>query len=87
MILLFANTDTLFIFISISIIGGGQVCEMWGFSNGYGNNFDSMYVPFKCDDIGGSAYEGYFAYVFDHFTLRPVLYGAGQAPQFVLTKI
>ena len=44
------------------VIAGGRVCEMWGYSNGYGNNFDSQYIPFQCDDIGGKAYEGYIAF-------------------------
>jgi len=66
---------------------GGQVCEMWGFTNGYGNNFDSQYIPFRCDDIEGDAYEGYIAYVFDQYLLTPVFYGAGQAPQIVLRKV
>jgi hypothetical protein len=60
---------------------------MWGFTNGYGNNFDSQYIPFRCDDIEGDAYEGYIAYVFDHYLLNPVFYGAGQAPQIVLRKV
>jgi hypothetical protein len=66
------------------VTAGGQVCEMWGYTNGYGNNFDSQYIPFRCADIGGDAYEGYIAYVFDHRLLTPVFYGAGQAPQIVL---
>jgi len=69
------------------VTAGGQVCEMWGFTNGYGNNFDSQYIPFRCDDIEGDAYEGYIAYVFDHLLLTPVFYGAGQAPQIVLRKV
>jgi len=69
------------------VTAGGQVCEMWGYTNGYGNNFDSQYIPFRCDDIGGDAYEGYIAYVFDHRLLTPVFYGAGQAPQIVVRKV
>ena len=62
----------------------GKVCEMWGFSNGYGNNFESQYVPFRCDNI---AYEGYIAFVFNHYKLTPVTNGIGQAPQIVLRKV
>lgn len=60
---------------------------MWGYTNGYGNNFDSQYIPFLCDDIGGDAYEGYITFVFDHFLLTPVLDGIGQAPQIVLKRL
>ena len=70
-----------------NVTAGGQVCEMWGYTNGYGNNFDSQYIPFQCDDIGGDAYEGYIAFVFDHFLLTPVLDGIGQAPQIVLKRL
>jgi len=69
------------------VTAGGQVCEMWGFTNGYGNNFDSQYIPFRCDDIEGDAYEGYIASVFDHFLLTTVTDGIGQAPQIVLRKV
>lgn len=69
------------------VTAGGRVCEMWGFSNGYGNNFDSQYIPFQCDDIGGKAYEGYIAFVFDHFLLVPVTDGIGLAPQIVLKRV
>mmetsp|Transcript_15042 Transcript_15042/g.25404 ORF Transcript_15042/g.25404 Transcript_15042/m.25404 type:complete len:312 (-) Transcript_15042:96-1031(-) len=69
------------------VTAGGKVCEMWGFSKGYGNNFDSQYVPFRCDDIEGDAYEGYIAFVFDHYLLTPVTDGIGQAPQIVLRKV
>jgi len=69
------------------VTAGGKVCEMWGFSKGYGNNFDSQYIPFRCDDIEGDAYEGYIASVFDHFLLTTVTDGIGQAPQIVLRKV
>lgn len=69
------------------VTAGGKVCEMWGYTNGYGNNFDSQYVPFHCDDIGGDEYEGYIAFVFDHRLLTPVTDGIGQAPQLVLRKV
>ncbi len=69
------------------VTAGGRVCEMWGYSNGYGNNFDSQYIPFQCDDIGGDAYEGYIAYVFDHYLLRHVTDGIGLAPQIVLKRV
>ena len=69
------------------VTAGGRVCEMWGFSNGYGNNFDSQYIPFQCDDIGGKAYEGYIAFVFDHYLLVPVTDGIGLAPQIVLRRV
>eukprot|EP00985_Skeletonema_marinoi_P028222 scaffold24333_cov80-Skeletonema_marinoi.AAC.2 len=69
------------------VTAGGKVCEMWGFMNGYGNNFDSQYIPFQCDDIEGDAYEGYIAYVYDHNKLTPVTDGIGQAPQIVLRKV
>jgi len=69
------------------VTAGGKVCEMWGFMNGYGNNFDSQYIPFQCDDIEGDAYEGYIAIVYDHNKLTPVTDGIGQAPQIVLRKV
>ncbi|KAK1739548.1 hypothetical protein QTG54_010091 [Skeletonema marinoi] len=69
------------------VTAGGKVCEMWGYSNGYGNNFDSQYVPFRCDDIEGDAFEGYIAFVFDHYKITPVTDGIGQAPQIVLRKV
>eukprot|EP00985_Skeletonema_marinoi_P008664 scaffold3964_cov77-Skeletonema_marinoi.AAC.2 len=47
----------------------------------------TLCIPFRCDDIGGDAYEGYIAYVFDHRLLTPVFYGAGQAPQIVVRKV
>lgn len=70
-----------------NIVEGGQVCEMWGFRNGYANNFDSQYIPFVCDDIAGDAYEGYISNVFDHNQLYNIENGIGQAPQFALTKL
>ena len=70
-----------------NIVEGGKLCEMWGFKNGYANNWDSQYIPFKCDDIAGDAYEGYIANVFDHNQLYILEDGIGQAPQFSLTKL
>jgi len=69
------------------ITAGGQLCEMWGFRNGYGNNFDSQFVPFVCPDIEGDAYEGYYSTMFDHNQLTLVTDGIGRAPQFVLRKV
>lgn len=70
-----------------NIVEGGQLCEMWGFRNGYANNFDSQYIPFVCDDIAGDAYKGYISNVFDHNQLYNIEDGIGQAPQFALTKL
>lgn len=70
-----------------NIVEGGQLCEMWGFKNGYANNWDSQYIPFQCDDIDGDAYKGYIANVFDHNQLYILENGIGQAPQFSLTKL
>lgn len=69
------------------ITTGGQLCEMWGFQNGYGNNFDSQYVPFVCPDIEGDAYVGYFSNMFDHNQLTLVTDGIGRTPQFALRKV
>ncbi len=69
------------------IVEGGELCEMWGFLKGYGNNFDSQFVPFQCDDIEGDAYVGYFSNMFDHNQLTPITDGIGKAAQFVLKKV
>lgn len=73
--------------ITIYSITGGELCEMWGWTSGYGNNLDSQYLEIRCDDIDGSAYEGYLANVFDHRSLRPYLGGAGNAPGLVLNRV
>lgn len=65
---------------------GGQLCEMWGYTNGYGNNFDSQYIPFEIT-IGKDDYEGYITGVFDHRLLLPPQGGISQAPGFSIWKV
>ena len=60
---------------------GGQLCEMWGYTNGYGNNFDSQYIPFEIT-IGKDDYEGYITGVFDHRLLLPPQGGNPRLPVF-----
>lgn len=69
------------------VTNGGQVCEMWGYKNGYGNNFDSQFIPFSCPDILGDSYEGYISNVFDHNQLNPIENGIGKGAQIVLKKV
>jgi len=65
---------------------GGQLCEMWGYTNGYGNNFDSQYIPFEIT-IGKDDYEGYITGVFDHRLLLPPQGGISASPQFSIWKV